>query len=685
MNSEQMMNPRLYQDKKGHFEQDDFFQYWNLKKETEYHVSYTNQLEPETGYLAEFNEVYPGLQSGLSSIIHSESPGIALIGGAGTGKTRLIASLAGYWVREKLYEPGEILGIAFTRAGISILSEGILQAVKEKASGIEVTGIDGLCLTLLSRVYGSTPRIFDKKDRSHFIALIFPFLSTGQKERLSAYISSPGESKLAEEDQDFPHLRETYFHSLHNIGACDRDVLTLQTTQLITGNPGILISIQQKYRCIFIDDLHYMEKDQYSLLSQIIAQSLFLETGGDQKIVATLDPFQGKRTIKSQHISQDFISRFMHQHYVLQTSWRVPGKILKSIRRLYKNRKTEKQKLLTAPGGTRGHMLLYKAPNPGKEGDFIINTILSYKKQGSGHQEDAYAWKDFGIFCRDSKILAGIMAALKEQHLPFFLYQTKDPAEQLPFHIVYSVFHFLLAERDITAFVDILLYLIPGFSIGDIQSIFLAGNRKDESLSALIRRLYNEQMLTEDQYNGIISFQKTCVRIKKEVAEAGILSGVKLLIAEYPGLARKFRDYFTVYPREKDGFVEHTREFHKDIPGFLAKRFYSPLHGIKEEKKDYIHVSLFDHVPAVTPPVVFIPGMEEGFCPLYTDSPDMEREKSLFYSALTRAKEQVYLTYTEQRTSRGSRMSSFIKEMGPHIKHIIHSVPVDDFTQGTLF
>jgi superfamily I DNA/RNA helicase len=64
---------------------------------------------------------------------------------------------------------------------------------------------------------------------------------------------------------------------------------------------------------------------------------------------------------------------------------------------------------------------------------------------------------------------------------------------------------------------------------------------------------------------------------------------------------------------------------------------------------------------------------------------DMEREKALFYSALTRAKEQVYLTYTEKRTSKGSRMSSFIKEMDPHIKQIIHSVPVREFTQGALF
>jgi len=48
-------------------------------------------------------------------------------------------------------------------------------------------------------------------------------------------------------------------------------------------------------------------------------------------------------------------------------------------------------------------------------------------------------------------------------------------------------------------------------------------------------------------------------------------------------------------------------------------------------------------------PVVFIAGAEEGIIPVLRKDIDIEEERRLFYVALTRAKDRLYITHARQR------------------------------------
>jgi DNA helicase-2/ATP-dependent DNA helicase PcrA len=71
-------------------------------------------------------------------------------------------------------------------------------------------------------------------------------------------------------------------------------------------------------------------------------------------------------------------------------------------------------------------------------------------------------------------------------------------------------------------------------------------------------------------------------------------------------------------------------------------------------------------------PIVFIAGLEEGILPHHrslSDGGDIEEERRLFYVAMTRARERLYLSYAQYRTIWGSRdfqePSRFLREIEP--------------------
>jgi len=82
-------------------------------------------------------------------------------------------------------------------------------------------------------------------------------------------------------------------------------------------------------------------------------------------------------------------------------------------------------------------------------------------------------------------------------------------------------------------------------------------------------------------------------------------------------------------------------------------------------------------------PVVFIVGMEEGILPharVYEAGPDeLEEERRLAYVGMTRAREELHLTYAGSRMQFGQRgynpVSRFIAEMGEQVSLSVPPVP----------
>ena len=89
-------------------------------------------------------------------------------------------------------------------------------------------------------------------------------------------------------------------------------------------------------------------------------------------------------------------------------------------------------------------------------------------------------------------------------------------------------------------------------------------------------------------------------------------------------------------------------------------------------------------------PVVFVAGCEDGFLPFQrsaTEKADIDEERRLFYVAMTRAKDQLYLTYAQKRRIYGKIekriLSPFVGEIEERLRLHGASLPKRPIKEGS--
>ena len=114
------------------------------------------------------------------------------------------------------------------------------------------------------------------------------------------------------------------------------------------------------------------------------------------------------------------------------------------------------------------------------------------------------------------------------------------------------------------------------------------------------------------------------------------------------------------------------RETEPTLAGFLEMITLVADIDTMDDKSDVVTLMTLHSAKGLEFPIVFMVGMEEGLLPhqrSFSSEAELEEERRLCYVGLTRAKEQVYLTYARERRQYGStdyRMPSrFIEEI-PH-------------------
>jgi len=125
---------------------------------------------------------------------------------------------------------------------------------------------------------------------------------------------------------------------------------------------------------------------------------------------------------------------------------------------------------------------------------------------------------------------------------------------------------------------------------------------------------------------------------------------------------KELRSVATEYPKLPD-FLENVA---------LVEREYSPKNRdkTKSDRKDTVTLMTFHAAKGLEFPVVFMVGMEEGLFPhsrSMNDNHELEEERRLCYVGITRARDQLYLTYTQKRLYFGARtegvLSRFILDI----------------------
>jgi DNA helicase-2/ATP-dependent DNA helicase PcrA len=357
----------------------------------------------------------------------------------------------------------------------------------------------------------------------------------------------------------------------------------------------------------------------------------------------------------------------------LEQNYRSTKNILDAANSVVGHNKGRKPKKLWTDN-TAGEMLtVLQAPNEYREADMITRNIIKSIEQA---ERD---YKEFAILYRTNAQSRILEEKMVEHSIPYRLLGGTRFYERKEIKDLVSYLKVVANIKDDVAIKRIINVPKRGVGTASVNTIMDYGIRQDMDFFEAARLSKELGVLGSGPSQKVLSF----TTLIEELQEIAVSNNIQELLET---IIKKI-SYFD-YIKQTEG--ETAEDRFRNIEEFISKT----THYMREAKEPNLgefleEVALVADVDnydegsnsvvlmtlhsakGLEFPVVFMPGVEEGLFPSYmslTEGEDkLEEERRLCYVGITRAREKLYLLYSEQRTLFGqtkySLPSRFIREL----------------------
>lgn len=226
------------------------------------------------------------------AVLHTGGP-LLILAGAGSGKTRVITVKIAYLIREIGVSPHSILAVTFTNKAAGEMRERAA-AMEPSAADVMIRTFHSFGAWLLRRNAGAAGlargySIYDDDDVVSLLRTIYPDERRGTLARFARLISRakdytlrPGDD-LSEisPDPELAEIYRAYQERLDEIGNVDFGDLILKPVELLQTDSVIRERIRQRFRYVLVDEYQDSNVAQYELLKQLTDEQTYLCVVGD--------------------------------------------------------------------------------------------------------------------------------------------------------------------------------------------------------------------------------------------------------------------------------------------------------------------------------------------------------------------------------------------------------------------
>lgn len=583
-------------------------------------------------------------------------------------------------------KPWEIIAITFTNKAARELRERLTLAVgEEDASAIWAHTFHTACLRILRRYvdllgFEKAFTIYDEDDKKRVIIGILrqlnldekiydPRMVMGQISRAKDKLMTPKQFRVdAHGDyvrEKVADVYERYEKEMKKACALDFDDIIMKTVLLLQQNPDVLEYYQHKFRYVLVDEYQDTNHAQY-VLSSLLA-------GYYENICVVGDDDQSIYKFRGATITNilEFEKQFQDAKTIrLEQNYRSTGNILNAANELIRNNAQRKGKELWTDQQGGAKIKLHRSDNQDSEAAYIADTIVEGVREGR-------KWGDFAILYRNNVLSNNIVSAFIRNAIPYRIYKGRDFFSRAEIKDMFAYLWVIENPADELRLRRIIN--VPARKIGDRSVETASQIALDEGM------LLYDVVRNASQYpalsRGAGAMEKFGQMIENLRQQREFLSLTELYDAllESSGYVSAL---MAKNDMESKGRLEHIEELKSNIVEYEERTETPTLANFLEEmalytdadhtgeEEDAVVMMTMHSAKGLEFPVVFLAGMEDGLFPGFRASErdeDMEEERRLCYVAVTRAREQLYLTCAERRMLYGrtqyARPSRFIEEM----------------------
>ncbi len=608
--------------------------------------------------------------------LHGEGP-LLVLAGAGSGKTRVITMRTAYLIHTGV-PAGSVLAVTFTNKAAREMKGRVQHMVKTGNGSPVISTFHSLCLRILRREievlgYRKDFTIYDTSEQVSLLRNILSEIKFYDKsfkaEALLERISRTKNSFASQNDDADPieeasaMIYPKYLDALKSMNALDFDDLLLLTLRLFREYPEILRKYRERFRYLMVDEYQDTNRVQYDFIKLMAGERRNLCVVGDDD--QSIYGWRGADIGNILDFEKDFPGTVTVR---LEQNYRSFGHILNAANGVIRNNARRMEKSLWTEKGDGPKVNIFKAADTEDEAEWIIDRVSLIK------DERNIRFEDVAIIYRANNFSRPFEEALRRKRIPY--------------SVVGGTSYFERTEiKDLAAYLKIIANPSDGLSL------MRAANVPKRGLGATALGVIADFARTNsigllDAFGGAsgipgigkkaaASAEKffDLIRHYRQMFDSGREMGKTLeaLINEI-----NYRDYVlglyktpeAAFGRMENiaGFVESITHYESteqapSLQGFLETVALTDLIEEEEEKGGRgVTLISFHSSKGLEFPVVFIAGTEEDMLP-HKKSADtdegIEEERRLFYVGITRAMNELYITYAQNRTKYGKSEPSF--------------------------
>lgn len=607
------------------------------------------------------------------AVTTTEGP-VMVMAGAGSGKTKVLTNRIAYILNETGISPYSILAVTFTNKAANEMKKRISNIIDIDTKYMWISTFHSFCARFLRMEIDKTDlpynrnfTILDEEDSLKIVKQICKDLeidSHKPKDFQSLISKSKNLTELVIKDpvlrENFLSVSYKYNEYLKDNNMLDFDDLILVTIEVLKENTEILMRYQEKFQYILVDEFQDTNDSQYKLMFMLAARHHNIFVVGDD--FQSIYSFRGAKIENIERFRKDFLE---HKLVLLERNYRSTSEILELANDVItKNENQIKKKLYTE--NKNGQIpFLYQADTEKAEARFVIEKIKQFHNQGDNYS-------DCAIMYRNNSISRNFEDVLIQSHIPYKIYGALSFFARKEIKDMIAYIRVLVNPSDDFSFSRIVNE--PKRKIGDVllEKLALYAMEINTSLFEAIPTFNNNTQggkALKKFYEMMISFSEQLENIPLNKLIDLLLdeTGYKnMLLAEDPESERldnvyELKNVLKELEENPGSNIDKLAEFLND----LALRTDNDV----ETNDDCVILTTYHQAKGLEFKNVFMVATEEGIFPsrFHKDDFDMEEERRICYVGITRAKQRLYITYTQTRMLYGktneSQLSRFINEL----------------------
>ncbi len=620
-----------------------------------------------------------------------------VLAGAGSGKTRVITFKIAWLLSRMQVNPRNIFAVTFTNKAAREMKERVTELLgSDQTKGLTISTFHSLGMMILKEEVEASGRkpgfsIFDPADSLYVVRELLKadLDDNGLVDRVRNQISNWKNDLIsphmaAQQSMTNPtqvaaaKVYEEYERYLQACNAVDLDDMLYLPNELLRKFDTIRNKWQQRVRYMLVDEYQDTNAAQYRLVKTLVAgtngDGLTAVGDDDQSIYA----WRGAQPENLVQLQTDFPKL---QLVKLEQNYRSMGRILALANYVIQNNPRPFDKKLWSAMGLGDPIMVIAADNDEREAEKVVAGLMQHRFQNDR------PYSDYAILYRGNHQARMLEQKLREMRIPYFLSGGLSFFDRSEIKDVMAYLRLIVNPKDDNAFVRAINTPRRGIGASSLEALAEVARKSGKSLYESINSVALHEHLPPKRQVAVRQFEHWLATFAERAETEPPVALLNDLLKDI-----EYQDWIAKQsgsPEQAEMRWRNVEDLLKWVRSIADKDEGKRMDGVVStialmgmlEKNDddnngnvvslmTLHASKGLEFPHVT-----IVGLEEEILPHRTSIEEdmVEEERRLFYVGITRAQQELTLSYANKRKRYGEEMdcqpSRFLDELDP--QHII--------------